>query len=55
MHGLAWLPNALDVELLQCDPALSTDICDYVNLIISTVNPAISPNGSDASGAPQPD
>ena len=57
VHGLAWLPNTPNVELLQddsTDPALSTEICDYIDSIVSTVNPAISSDGSDASSAPRP-
>ena len=38
VHGLAWLPNTPDVELS----------------IVSTVNPAIFSDGSDASSAPRP-
>ena len=32
----------------------STEICDHIDSIVSTINPAISSDGSDASSAPRP-
>ena len=57
VHGLAWLPNAPDVEnLLSSSPDLvestKEKIIEYADKIISTINPAVLPDGSKVSDAP---
>ena len=57
VHGLAWLPNAPDVEnLLSSSPDLvestKEKIIEYADKIISTINPAVLPDGSNVSDAP---
>ena len=58
VHGVAWLPNAPDVEQLLKDSenaeALKQDIIQYANRLVSTINPAVAPDGSDVESAPQP-
>uniref|UniRef100_A0A1X7TE40 Helitron helicase-like domain-containing protein n=1 Tax=Amphimedon queenslandica TaxID=400682 RepID=A0A1X7TE40_AMPQE len=59
VHGLAWLPNALNVEhLLSSQPDLvestKQQIIEYADNIISTINPAVLPDGSNFSDAPPP-
>ena len=58
VHGLAWFPDASDVEQVLT----STDTSDaakehplqYIDRIVSTANPAILPDGSNADCAPPP-
>uniref|UniRef100_A0A1X7V3Z1 Helitron helicase-like domain-containing protein n=1 Tax=Amphimedon queenslandica TaxID=400682 RepID=A0A1X7V3Z1_AMPQE len=57
VHGLAWLPNAPNVEkLLSSSPDLveskKEKIIEYADKIISTINPAVLPDGSNVSDAP---
>ena len=57
VHGLAWLPNAPNVEnLLSSSPDLvestKEKIIEYADKIISTINPAVLPDGSNISDAP---
>lgn len=58
VHGVAWLPNAPDVEQLLKDSvnaeALKQDIIQYANRVVSTINPAVAPDGSDVDSAPLP-
>ena len=59
VHGLAWLKDAPDVEqLLSTEEDVMTaveEITSYVDGLVSTMNPAIAPDGSDAdSAAPVP-
>ena len=59
VHGLAWLPNAPDVEnLLSSSPDLvestKEKIIEYADKIISTINPAVLPDGSNISDTPPP-
>lgn len=60
VHGLAWLPNAPDVEkLLTCtspDELETTkqEIIQYADKVISTINPAVLPDGSNIDDAPSP-
>lgn len=46
MHGLAWLP---DVELLGDDSydTLKEEIIRHADQLVSTVNPAVFPDGSN--------
>ena len=56
VHGLAWLPNAPDVEqLLSSADTFDTvkeDIIQYADRIVSTTNPAILLDGSNSESAP---
>ena len=56
MHGLAWLPNAPDVEQLLSSAdtfdAVKEEIIQYADKIVSTINPAILPDGSNINDAP---
>ena len=56
VRGLAWLPNTPDVEQLN-DPASDTleeDIIRHADHLVSTINPALLPDGSNISDAPAP-
>ena len=54
VHGLAWLPNAPDVERLMshADDAVKDEIIQYADGIVSTINPAVLPDGSNIDDAP---
>ena len=56
VHGLAWLPNAPDVEQLLSSAdtfdAVKEEIIQYADKIVSTINPAILPDGSNVNDAP---
>ena len=58
VHGLAWLPDAPDVEkLLTCSDetelqAAKDEIIRYADGLISTCNPAALPGGSNLNDAP---
>ena len=58
VHDVAWLPNAPDVEQLLKDSvnaeALKQDIIQYADRVVSTINPAVAPDGSDVDSAPLP-
>ena len=58
MHGLAWLPNAPDVEQLLSSPdttdTVKAEITRYADGIVSTCNPAVLPDGSNLDDAPAP-
>ena len=60
IHGIAWFPNAPDVEkLLATDDdsdliAAVEDITSYADDVVSTVNPAIAMDGSNPETAPPP-
>ena len=58
VHGVACLPNAPDVEQLLKDSvnaeALKQDIIQYADRVVSTINPAVAPDGSDVDSAPLP-
>jgi len=60
VHGLAWLPNAPDVEkLLTCTSPdeleiTKQEIIQYADKVISTINPAVLPDGSNIDDAPSP-
>ena len=57
MHGLAWLPNASDVEkLLSCDESsqfldIVEYVISYVDQIVSTMNPGIPADGNNMQNA----
>ena len=60
IHGIAWFPNAPDVEkLLATDDdsdliAAVEDITSYADDVVSTMNPAIAMDGSNPETAPPP-
>ena len=56
MHGLAWLPNAPDVEHLMshADDTIKDEIIhnQYADRIVGTINPGVFSDGSDIKDAP---
>ena len=58
VHGLAWLPDAPDVEQLFTDPAVPEADCkqaiEFIDSLVSTTNPALLPDGSNLAEAPLP-
>ena len=58
VHGLAWLPNAPDVEQLLSSPdtsdAVKEEITKFADSIVTTRNPAVLPDGSNIDDAPAP-
>ena len=57
VHGLAWVPNAPDVEQILTSTDITATkeaLIEYVNKIISTTNPAVLPDGSNIDEVPAP-
>ncbi len=58
VHGLAWLPNAPDVEQLlnttENIESVKEEIIQYANKVVTTINPAVAPDGSNVQDAPPP-
>ena len=60
MHGLAWLPDALDVEHIlassdaNLNDAAKEALIQHVDRIVSTRNLAVLPDGSNSDDAPLP-
>ena len=56
MHGVVWLSDAPDVQNILAveDQSSQEDLIRYIDKIVSTTNPAILRDGSNASDAPQP-
>ena len=56
VHGLAWLPGTPDVEPLceVSDDSLKEDIVKHADHLVSTINSAVLPDGSNISDAPAP-
>ena len=57
VHGLAWLSDAPSIEqgvVQGASPQQQQEITQYIDKIVSTVNPAILEDGSNASEAPLP-
>ena len=58
VHGLAWLPNAPDMEQLLSSPdtsdAAKEEITKFADSIVTTLNPAVLPDGSNIDDAPSP-
>ena len=58
IHGLAWLPNAPDVEKLKLSSEIQilevdrNRIVRYIDSIVSTINPSINLDGSNHTTAP---
>ena len=56
VHGLAWLPGAPDAERLLDDTSdtVKEEIIKHANHLVSTINPAVLPDGSNVGDAPAP-
>ena len=56
VHGLAWLPHTPDVENLgdSANNTLEEDIIRHADQLVSTINPAVLPDGSNIIDAPAP-
>ena len=58
IHGLAWLPNAPDVQQILSLPGIQNtnkeDLIKFIDGLISTCNPAVLPDGSNLNNAPPP-
>ena len=58
VHGVAWLPNAPDVEqllkALDNIDLVKEEIIQYANKVITTINPVVAPDGSNVEDAPPP-
>ncbi len=56
VHGVAWLQDAPDVEkvLASDDPTCQQELIKHINRTVSTINPAVLPDGSNVSDAPLP-
>lgn len=56
VHGVAWLEDAPDVEKIVSseDPSHQQELIRYINKTVTTINPAILPDGSNVSDAPLP-
>lgn len=59
VHGLDWLPDTPDVEETLAssedgDDTAKEELIRHVDSIVTTLNPAILPDGSNADDAPPP-
>ena len=59
VHGLAWLPQAPDVESLlsshdDVPDSGKAQVIKYADSLVSTRNPAVLPDGSNIDSAPAP-
>lgn len=56
VHGVAWLSDAPDVQNVLAVEHQSSqeDLIRFIDRIVSTINPAVLCDGSNASDAPQP-
>ena len=54
VHGLAWLPNAPDVETIKTSAESKAQLIQFIDTIISTINPAFDMDGSNQINAPMP-
>ena len=58
IHGVAWLEGAPDVEKVLSsaveDPSSLEDLIKYIDRTVTTINPAVLPDGSNVSDAPLP-
>ena len=53
VHGVAWLQNAPNIQNLIATANVDK-VLPYINRTVSTINPAVLPDGSNISDAPQP-
>ena len=56
VHGVAWLEDAPDVEkvLASGDVSSQQELVTYIDKTVSTLNPAVLPDGSNVADAPLP-
>ena len=58
VHGLAWLPDAPDVERTlgstNDSQLLKEQLIHYINSLVTTINPAVLADGSNVDQAPLP-
>ncbi len=56
VHGLAWLKDAPDVETMLAaqEDASEQGLVQYVDRVVTTVNPAVLRDGSNVANAPAP-
>ena len=59
VQGLAWFPDAPDVEQLLSSPdsvpdAVKEEITEHADSLVSTINPAALPDRSNIDIAPAP-
>ena len=54
VHGLAWLHNAPDVEMIKTSAECKLQVIQFIDNTISTINPAIDIDGSNQTNAPMP-
>lgn len=59
IHGLAWLPNAPDVEQIFSIPGVNgtpdkEELIKLIDTLVSTSNPVVLPDGSNVDSAPPP-
>ena len=56
VHGLAWLPDAPNVEnvLASAVEGSMEELLRYVDKTVTTINPAVLPDGSNVAYAPPP-
>ena len=56
VHGVAWLEDAPNVEkvLLSGDVSSQQELVTYIDKTVSTLNPAVLPDGSNVADAPLP-
>ena len=58
VHGVAWLEGAPDVEKVMSsaveDPSSLENLIKYIDRTVTTINPAVLPDGSNVSDAPLP-
>ena len=53
VHGVAWLEDAPDVEKVLASGNTSS-LITFINKTVTTINPAVLPDGSNVSDAPLP-
>ena len=56
VHGVAWLEDAPDVKkvLSSGDSSSQQELVTYIDKTVSTINPAVLPDGSNVADAPLP-
>ena len=58
VHGLAWLPNAPDVDKIgtgsNTDDEVKQSVVRYVDNLVTTINPGVLPDGTNSASAPPP-
>lgn len=56
VHGVAWLPNPLDIEqLLKSTDSIESikeEIIQYAYKVVTTIKPAVAPDDSNVDDAP---